>query len=69
MFSKLYTIGIQLVLKLFYVMKNITLKHFNISFLSNILTFIHFILQCESHFEKEVVQKTCADSGKCLVTY
>ena len=32
-------------------MKNITLKHFNISFLSNTLAHIHFHASLQDHFE------------------
>ena len=43
-------------------MRNITFKHFSILFLSNILTYIIFLLHCKNHFENEVVAKIWADS-------
>lgn len=43
-------------------MENITLEHFNISFLSNTLAHICFHASLQDHFENEIVPKTCADS-------
>ena len=38
-------------------MKNITLKHFNISFLSNTLPHIHFHASLQDHFENGLSQR------------